>query len=118
MRLLVCLFVLSLISETDKGEPISVHVKEVHRTQDEGTDKGTWFHIIAVVETKAVVYNLKCDEFLSLEKRDFVVRCFNISAGKDYPARKFPKSISFWQPEDKVEGQTLVLYEIADEKEK
>ncbi len=58
----------------DKGESISVHVKEVHREAEaEPTEKGSWFHITAVVETKAIIYSLKCDEFYSYKKSDYAV---------------------------------------------
>ncbi|HWZ55057.1 MAG TPA: hypothetical protein VNZ63_03245 [Verrucomicrobiae bacterium] len=105
------------VKAQNKGDPISLHVKEVHRDQDEGTEKGTWIHITAIAESKTVTYALKCDEFLSTEKHSFVVRCFNLSAGKDYFARRFPTAINFWQPEDAGEG-TLAVYEIVSEKEK
>jgi hypothetical protein len=106
------------IDKVDKGELITVHVKEVHRTQDEGTEKGTWLHITAIAESRTIIYSIKCDEYLSVEKHDFIVRCFQISAGKDYPARKFVRSINFWPDGEKGDGYSLSLYEIADEKEK
>jgi hypothetical protein len=117
------LFCLALLTGTaaypqDKGEPVSLHVKEVHRAQDEGTEKGTWYHITAVVESKTVVYSLKCDEFLSMEKREFAGRCFHLSAAKDYPARKFSEAINFWTSDDQGKGSVLILYEIVSEKEK
>jgi hypothetical protein len=102
----------------DKGEPISLHVKEVHRDQDEGTEKGTWYHIRAVAESKPVVYTLKCDEFLNMEQHDFTLRCSHLSAGKDYSALKFPDAINFWPPGEKGNGYRLALYEIVSEKEK
>jgi hypothetical protein len=107
----------AVVDAQDKGEPISLRVKEVHRDQDEGTEKGTWFHITAIAESKTILYTLKCDAFLSTEKHDFAVRCFNLSAGKDYSARRFPTSINFWRPADGREG-ALALYEIVSEKEK
>jgi hypothetical protein len=116
---LLCLVLLTAarVDAQDKGEPISLHVKEVHRAQDEGAEKGTWFHITAIAESKTITYTLKCDEFLNMEKHRFVVRCFNLSAGKDYSARRFPTSINFWKPEDSGEG-TLAVYEVISEKEK
>jgi hypothetical protein len=116
---LVCLALLTVAGAgaQDKGEPISLHVKEVHREQDEGTEKGTWFHITAIAESKTIIYTLKCDQFLSTEKHIFVIRCFNLSAGKDYSAFKFPTAVSFWHQEDAGEG-TQALYEIVSEKEK
>jgi len=118
---LLCLSILigAVAYPQDKGEGILVHVKEVHRTQDEGTEKGTWFHITVVGETKTVIYSLKCDEFLSMEKHAFVFRCAHLSAGRDYSARKFADAINFWPPEERpTEGVSLGLYEIVSEKEK
>jgi hypothetical protein len=101
----------------DKGESISLHVKEVHRTQ-ETTNYGFDSHITAVVESKTIEYSIKCTESYSLEKRSYTGRCFGLSAGKDYPALKFPDSINFWPPGDKGEGYVLILYDIVGEKEK
>jgi hypothetical protein len=118
---LFCLAILAAVGmdAQDRGEPIAVHVKEVHRTQDEGTEKGTWFHITAVGETKTILYSLKCDEFLSMEKHAFVFRCAHLSAGRDYSARKFSDAINFWPAEEKpIDGVSLALYEIVSEKEK
>lgn len=118
------LFALTLLAATglnaqDKGEPISVHVKEVHRVQDEdATEKGNWFHITAVVETKTILYSLKCDEYYSTEKHGFAASCFRLSAGKDYSGKRFPTSMSFWGPEDRGSGSTLIMYDIVSEKEK
>lgn len=120
MRLvLICLVLLTTAGANaqDKGEPISLHLKEVHREQDESNEKGTWFHITAIAESKAIIYTLNCDAFLSTEKHNFAIRCFNLSAGKDYSAFKFPTSISFWQPKDAGEG-TLATYSVSSEKEK
>lgn len=103
----------------DKGEPMTVHVKEVHRIQDENpTKEGAWFHITAIVETKTVIYSLKCDEYISNEKHGYAVGCFHLAAGKDYPAHRFPTAMNFWQPEDNNKGYTLALYDIESEKEK
>lgn len=103
-----------------KGEPISVHVKEVHRIQDpeSATEKGSWFHLTAIVESKTVVYSLKCDEYYSLQKHTFAISCFHLSAGKDYAARKFPTAMSFWTPGDEEGEGLLALYDIVSEKEK
>jgi hypothetical protein len=104
----------------DRGEPVVVHVKEVHRTEDASTEKGTWYHIRAVGESATVVYTLKCSEYLNvkLPKPDFTLRCYALSAGKEYKAFKFPRALNFWQPEDKSTTGTLALYDIVDEKEK
>jgi hypothetical protein len=102
----------------DKGTPVNLHVREVHRTEDEATEKGTMYHITAVVESKTVVYKIKCDEFLSMEKHDFTMKCSDLSAGQDYPAHLFVNAISFWQPEQKGDGYIHVAYDIMDEKEK
>jgi hypothetical protein len=107
-------------SAQDKGEPISVHVKEVQRVQDEdaANEKGSWFHLTAVVETKTIIYSLKCDEYFSNENHGFAMSCFHLSAGKDYAAHKFPTAINFWVPGDKGQGGALALHEIVSEKEK
>jgi hypothetical protein len=102
----------------NKGEPISVHVKEVHRNQDEATEKGTWFHVKAVVESKTVVYSLTCDEFLNMEIRDYTLRCYSIAAGKDYSGYRTQNSLNFWKPEDKDKKYRLAVFEIVSEKEK
>ncbi|HEU0048175.1 MAG: hypothetical protein DMG96_28685 [Acidobacteria bacterium] len=105
--------------QDNKAEPISVHVKEVHRNADaEPTDKGAWFHITAVAETKTIIYSLKCDEFYSYAKRDYAVGCFHLAAGKDYSGFRAPTALNFWKPEDKNKGYTLAVYEIVSEKEK
>lgn len=101
----------------DKGKPISLHVKEVHRTEED-TDYGFQSHITAIVESKTVVYSIKCDETYSREKRGYTGRCFSISAGQDYGALKFSDAINFWQPGDKGEGYVLIMYDILAEKEK
>ena len=119
--LLFCLGVITagVNTQHDKAEPISVHVKEVHREADaEPTEKGAWFYITAVVETKTIIYSLKCDEFYSYKKRDYAVGCFHLAAGKDYSGFRAPTALNFWKPEDKNKGYTLAVYEIVSEKEK
>jgi len=39
---LLCLAILigAVAYPQDKGEPITLHTKEIHRAQDEGTEKG------------------------------------------------------------------------------
>lgn len=102
----------------NKGEPIMVHVKEVNRIQNEDpTAEGNWFHLTAVVETKTIVYSLRCDEFYSTPNHKFSPNCFRLSAGKDYPALKFQTAISFWSPTEKRD-YPAILYEIVSEKEK
>ena len=105
-------------SDQEKFETITVHVKEVHREQ-ESTDKGVWVHITAVVETKTIVYSLKCDEFASVE-HGYTMVCTNLSAGRDYSGRKYPKAISFWPStkRDEEGGPSHASYEITSEKEK
>jgi hypothetical protein len=101
-----------------KGEPISVHVREVQRIQDENADEhGNWFHLTAVVETKTVVYTLKCDEYYSTPNHKFSLSCVHLSAGKDYSAFKFPTAINFWAKGEAAEG-TRAMHEIVSEKEK
>jgi hypothetical protein len=58
-----------------KGDPITVHVREVNRTEDERTEKGTWYHVKATVESEKVVYTLKCDEFINVDIMDYTLRC-------------------------------------------
>jgi hypothetical protein len=58
-----------------QGDPISVHVREVHRDEDTPTAEGTWYHVKAVVESKTVVYTLSCDEFLNMKIREYTLRC-------------------------------------------
>ena len=114
----ICLLLTFGLGEPqDKGEPIALHVKEVHRTQ-EATDYGFDYHITAVVESKTIVYSLKCDETFTREKGGFTIRCAQLSAGKDYAARKFVDAINFWPPEAKGQGYLLGMYEIVSEKEK
>jgi hypothetical protein len=107
-------------SAQEKGELISVHVKEVHRVQDkEGTEKGTWFHITAIVESKTIIYSIDCAEFYSNETRGYGIECFDLSAGKDYPVRKFQTAISFWPQGIKSTGDHIfAAYNIVSEKEK
>lgn len=97
-------------------EFVSLHVKEVHRDEDQPTAKGTWYHIKAIAESKTVIYTMTCDEFLSAETFDYVVKCFDLSAGGNYPALKLPKSINFWP--DKRLKPARALYDIVSEKEK
>jgi hypothetical protein len=105
------------VKAQDKGEAISVHVKEVHRSQD-GTENGNTFHIAAVVESKTVTYSIKCDYFYSREKQSYTSRCFTLSAGKDYSVLKFSDSINFWPPEGRGQAYLLLMYDIVSEKEK
>jgi hypothetical protein len=115
----VTLLMTAGLNAQDKGEPVSVHVREVHRVQDEEpTAEGNWFHITAVVETKTIIYSLKCDEYYSNEKRGFAASCFHLSAGKDYSGKRFSTSIGFWRPEDRNSSSTLIMYDIVSEKEK
>lgn len=102
----------------EKPETITIHVKEIHRDQ-ESTDKGAWVHITAVVETKTIIYSLKCDEFASVE-HGYTVVCTNLSAGHDYSGRKYPRAISFWPSTERDEegGPRHSAYEITSEKEK
>jgi hypothetical protein len=73
------------LSAQDKSEPVSVHVwGGVQRNEDEPTEKGTWFHVKAVVESKTIVCALQCDEFLNMEVKDYALRCYDIAADKDY----------------------------------
>jgi len=122
MRRILCLFLLlwsGEINGQDKGEPLSLHVKEVHREQsDESNNRAIIYHITAVVESKTIVYSLQCDEIFSMEKHDYTGRCFSISAGKDYSARKFDTAISFWPPEERGEKYLLFMYDIVSEKER
>jgi hypothetical protein len=111
------LALLTAAAAQQTGEPVSLHVKEVHRTQED-TEYGFETHITAVVESKTVIYSVKCDETYSREKRGYTLRCKYLSAGKDYPAHKFPDAINFWLPEEKVQGYLLAMYEIVSEKEK
>jgi hypothetical protein len=115
--LAAAMFALTGAKAQDKGEPISVHVKEVHRSQ-EGDENGTIFHFTAVVESKSVIYSISCDEVYSREKRAYTARCFRLSAGKDYSVRRFPDAMNFWPPEDRGEGYLLVMYDVVSEKEK
>jgi hypothetical protein len=43
--------------------------------------KGAWTRITAVVETKTIIYSLKCGEFMSVEK-GYTFVCANLSAGR------------------------------------
>ena len=119
-KITILALVLSFASATaaqEKGEPITVHVKEVHRVQ-ESVEKGVWTRIKAIVETKTVIYSLECSEFASVEK-GYTLVCSNLSAGHDYSARKFETSINFWPPSKKeTEGPLQMAYEIVSEKEK
>lgn len=107
------------LNAQDKGEPVSVHVREVHRVQDdEPTEKGSWFHLTAVVETKVVVYSLKCDEYYSTPDHKFTISCFHLSAGRDYDALESPTTINFWTRRPQEEGPLLAVHEIVSAKEK
>jgi hypothetical protein len=110
---------LLLFLPQDKGEPTTLHVKEVTRTQDEGTEKGTWFHIKVQAESKTILYGLSCDEFIS-PKGGYRVSCFHLKAGQDYSARVFPTAVSFWPvPASKEDQDTLLaVYDILSQKEK
>jgi hypothetical protein len=110
--LFLCLFLVP----PDRGEPSTLHVKEVQRT--EGSDEyGTWFHIKVTAESKTVVYVLSCDEFLN-NKTGWTVSCYHVSAGKDYPVRLFDTCINFWPPGVKPDTGQAALYDILAEKEK
>jgi hypothetical protein len=102
----------------DKGEPVSVHVREVQRNDDEPTEKGTWFHVKAVVESKTIVYTLQCDEFLNMDVKDWTLRCYDLAAGKDYTGYRTQNSLNFWKPEDKGKKFRMSVFSIVSEKEK
>jgi len=101
----------------DKGESVTLHVKEVHRAR-ETTEYGFLSHITAVAESKTIAYSIQCDESYSNKTGGYTLRCSELSAGKDYSARRFRSVISFWPPEAKGEGYLLGMYEIISEKEK
>jgi len=120
MKFLLLWFALLTVvaNAQNKGEPVSLHIKDVHRGQsDESNDKAIIYHITAVAESKTIVYSLQCDEIFSMEKHDYAARCFSLSAGKDYSARKFDTAISFWLPKER-EKYLLVMYDIVSEREK
>jgi hypothetical protein len=101
-----------------KGEPITLHIKEVTRTQDENAnEKGTSFHIKVTAETKTIVYSLSCEEFLNMEQHVFTGSCYHVRAGRDYDALLFDDAISFWRQGEKSSG-TKILYDVVTEKEK
>jgi hypothetical protein len=101
-----------------KGEPISIHVREVSRTEDEPTAKGTWYHVKAVVESKTILYRLTCDEFLNMEIRDYTLRCYDLAAGKDYAGYRSQNSMNFWTGADKGKKYRLSVFAIVSEQEK
>ena len=90
--------------------------REVTRTQDAGNEEGTWFHIKVSAGSNTILYSLTCDEFLSI-KKGWTLRCFQVSAGKDYSVRKFPTAINFWPLNEEGPG-AKAMYEIVSEKEK
>ena len=103
----------------EQGEPVSLHIKEVHRSQsDESNDKAVVFHITAVAESETISYSLQCGEIFNRERHEFAGRCFSLSAGKDYPARRLDTAINFWPPGARSQNYVLVLYDIVSEKEK
>jgi hypothetical protein len=108
------------VNAQSRKEVISVHVKEVHRVQDgEATAKGTKFHITAVVESRTIIYSIKCDEIYSPETRGYFPQCFRLSAGKDYPVHKSPIGMSFWSEDTKFSaGHAYAFYDVVSEKEK
>jgi hypothetical protein len=121
MRFLLFWFALLAVvaNAQNKGEPVSLHVKEVHRGQsDEINDKAIIYHITAVAESKTIIYSLQCDEIFSIEKHVYTGRCFSLSAGKDYSARKFDTAISFWPEEREGEKYLLIMYDTVSEREK
>jgi len=73
----------------EKPQPISIHVREVHR-EPEKYENGVMVQITAVVETKAVVYSLTCEAFTKPPsdntKRNLI--CGELEAGHDYSAWK------------------------------
>jgi hypothetical protein len=106
------------LNAQDKGEPVSVHVREVQRNEDEPTEQGTWFHVKAVVESKTIVYTLQCDEFLNMEVKDYTLRCYDLAAGKDYAGNRTQNSLNFWKPEDRGKKFRMSVFSIVSEKEK
>ena len=101
----------------DRGEPISAHVKEVHREQTEHDAKGAWFKVTATLETKTATYSVECQEYYDNDENALTVRCFELTAGKDYSGRKLSDTINFWQPKDSALG-TLAFYSILSEKQR
>jgi hypothetical protein len=107
-------------AQDPKGQPVSVHVKEVHRGDKESNEEGAWIHITATAESKTIVYSLKCDEFYSYKKGDYAIKCFSLTAGQDYSGvRGSPvAALNFWKPENYHKGYALAAYTIVSEKEK
>jgi hypothetical protein len=118
----VCLAsLLVLISATaaqDTGGPLVVHVKEVKRVDGDSGEHGTWFDITAVMESKTIVYSVKCREFYRYDDHKYTLRCFPIAAGKDYSGKRLATGISLWPPNAKDDEYKLGLYTIVSEKEK
>lgn len=119
--LVVLLFVLvpkSLIAQ-DKPQPISIHVREVHRTP-ETFEGGVMVHITAIVETKTTVYSVRCDAFTKsasdTTKRNLI--CGDLAAGHDYDAWKYFDAISLWKFGTYSGSDRRILYSIVSEKEK
>lgn len=105
------------IAAQEKYEPITVHVKEVTRTRQNG-EKATWFNISAVMESKTVIYSVECREYQQNDTGHFTIRCFPVAAGKDYSGKRLATSIALWPPDAKDDEYKLGVYSIISEKEK
>jgi hypothetical protein len=108
----------TIAQDEEKKEPVTVHVKEVNRTDGDYSEKGAWFNITAVLESKTIIYSVKCQEFYRYDDKAYTIRCFPISAGKDYSGLKFASSILLWPPAAKHYAYRLGTYTIVSEKEK
>jgi hypothetical protein len=118
MRVLAAFFFMLFALPQQKSEPIFLHVKEVHR-ENEDTPQGNWTHFYVTAESKTVIYSLKCSELINTEKQTYTVLCSHVSAGTDYQAKKFPTAISFWLDSETTPSGTIrAAYEIMSEKEK
>src|ERR1700730_8764892 len=98
MRTPFCVLALVIgAGASNRGEPISVDVTEVRRVQNdsEASEKGSWVHLTAEVETETIAYSLKCDEFYSTPNYKFAMSCVHLSAGKDYSGLNSRQRLAF-----------------------
>jgi hypothetical protein len=101
-----------------KPEPFTIHVKEVHREEEKPSEKGTWFRITATMESRMIIYNVKCEEFWNAETEDFTAKCCDIAAGKDYNVVRAQNALNFWLDAARGKKHLLTVYSITSEREK
>jgi hypothetical protein len=99
-------------------EPITVNVKQVERTDGDRDKRGAWLTITAVMESKDVTFDVRCEEFHPHKTQSSRTLCFPIAAGHTYSGKRLGSSIVLWSQDPMDDpNSTSAGYFIVREKE-